>query len=199
MKLISNYKDYYDFIQGLHGIDPLITYERHFQSINSVHNSVKGKWEKISLNHQPKLNHLDTYFFAICGQLYFVANINEAFYFGNDAYIELKKIKGDVTSIRMLFDTDLRHFERLSKRHLEATSINDNENCPILIINSKNQAIVKNPRLSDFNFHKIIDPQTLFISIAQFLTRQAVIEDKRSDVEKLQAFGFDKITSFRNM
>jgi hypothetical protein len=199
MKIISGFKDYYDFVQGQFGIDALITYERHFNAFNRNGSISKNKWEKISINEQPKLKHLENFIFAICGDLYFVANLNDTLYFGPEALVELLKIKEIQKPLHRMFDPEIRHFERMSKIHLTHTDINDKENCPILILNKNGNGGYKNPRLSDFGFPKIIDPQTLFISISQFLTREPIILDKRTDIQHLEAAGFDKKVSFRKM
>lgn len=82
MKIISNFKDYYDYLQGIYGQDEKIVYERIVATKNNGYKR-DDKWVK--QGHKPDHSVLtnDYYFYrlAICGLLYCVYYYNKKFYF----------------------------------------------------------------------------------------------------------------------
>lgn len=92
MKLISNFRDYYDFLQGSYGIDPKVIYERICLT------AVGDKWKKAGL-YKPDYtkpewgqpDYLDRptrtveeAWLAICGKIYCVYIHEKRFYFGHE-------------------------------------------------------------------------------------------------------------------
>jgi hypothetical protein len=201
MKIISNFKDFYDYLQGIYGIDPKVVYERICMTQNSY--SKDAKWLKAGLYRPDCMtigNHDKVEFapIAICGRIYCVYIYNKKFYFG-DNYEALEKLKSKIQK-----DNRSIYFDNLyyAKYHLKPTDINEKENCPVCLLShswSGFHASAKNVRLSDFGIGQIISPNDMYIMISNFISREKVIIDKRTDVEKLTSKGFDKKTSFRKM
>ncbi len=211
MKLISPYKDYYDFLQGIYGIDEKIVYERIcYASINS-----KGEWLKTGLYKPYYLSAGSKYesaLLAICGTLYRVYIINREFYFGlnfqdlqEGKYLNIKRLlsqedwqrfTGDLASNRKPYDYSK------DELHLTPTDFNENNDCPVLLLGRRgrdHEVEAKNVRLSDFGFNQIMLPHDIYITISNFLSREKPIIDTRTDVQKIVGAGFDKKTSFRNV
>jgi hypothetical protein len=216
MKILSPYKDYYDYLQGVYGIDEKIVYERTcYASINS-----KGEWQKTGL-YKPMYLSVQGYEYevallAICGTLYRVYIINGKFYFGLN--------KGDFKEgkyahiTRLLpkdkynqFTSDLHDNSSYyrdgditkDKYHLTKTDLNEKNDCPVLLVKqyygSKIGVEAKNIKLSDFGIGQIISPHDIYITISNFLSREKPIVDKRTDIQKIVGKGFDKKISFRNV
>jgi hypothetical protein len=200
MKILSNFKDYYDFIAGIYGIDDTIVYERHHQTVkHGCYNWDKKEyenknWEKVPISgFSDSSMGLKTSLIALCDKTYFVAKYKGKFYFGEDAKFILNEISDKWVKSR---------FKKEMSYHSQDTNINETEKCPILLIDnngSEIRPIAKNIRLSDFGFGSFIEPLTIFTSISEFLTKEKPFVDNRTNIEKLQSFGFDKVTSFRNM
>lgn len=172
MKIISKYKDYYDFCAGKFGIDERIIYDR-------------TEFAKPS-------EYKRTYLIGFCGTVFRVILNDGDFIFGDEFekdywYSELKR-------------RDTRWF--LRGGHLTKTDINDKENCPVVLLNEQQSGLAhdaNNPILKDLGFHKIMSPEDCWINISNWLSREKTITDNRTDKEKIVGHGFDLKTSFRKM
>ena len=83
MYVKSNYKDFYDFLQGIYGVDPKVVYERICQTKKD------DKWVKSGVYKPMHIEFPKEYRFymlAICGTIYCV------FYYNNKFYIPTKAI-----------------------------------------------------------------------------------------------------------
>lgn len=216
MLIQSNYKDFYDYLQGVYGIDKKIVYERVcYASINN-----KGEWQKTGL-YKPMYVvseecKYEVAVLAICGTLYRVYIINKKFYFGLN---ELDFKEGKYSHIiKMLpkdkfteFTGDLYYNSAYwndgdkskDRHHLTSTDLNEKHNCPVLLIrknrHSSDEVIAKNVRLSDFGLGQIVSPHDIYIAISNFISREKPVLDNRTDLQKIVGKGFDKKTSFRNV
>jgi len=197
MKIISNYKDYYDYIAGIYGIDDSIVYERHHQEIKSDYDykkrsHVNHRWEKTPVRDYSNCSNNQWFFIALCGKIYFVIKYDGRFYFGEEAK-PLGALMG--LSDRLILNKNIRY-------HLMNTDLNEKEKCPVLHLSiTKGLPVVisKNPRLSDFNFGSFMQPLEVFTMISEFITKEATVLDSRTDIQKIESNGLDKVTSFRKM
>lgn len=206
MKILGNIKDYYDYLQGTYGIDPKVVYERICMTL------VGDKWVKQGIYKPEYLNPpadpspyyekpSSVYFYvlAICGKLYCVFIHNRKFYFP-DHTDALEKLESRVDKVSRQY---MRNRYSDSALHLRKTDVNEKENCPVCLIDTNSYhrgalgAMVKNVRLSDFGIGQIISPNDMYIMISNFLSREKVVIDNRTDVQKIVSKGFDKKTSFR--
>ncbi len=204
MKLVSNFKDYYDYLIGTYGIDPKAVYHRVCET--EIQKNGVLTLEKQGLYKPPHLipgTRAATYTIAFCGTIYCVFWLEGKYYFGREAY-----------EIRDVID-ELYHSHYLKERayaheHLTKTILNDLTGCPVLLLRRRqsNDPVdlwqdywvkVKNPKLSDFGFPSIIPADECFMRITNFLLREKEIKDNRTDKEKIASKGFDVKTSFRNM
>lgn len=215
MLIQSNFKDYYDYLQGVYGIDEKVVYERVcYASINS-----KGEWQKTGLYKPQYLASEDCKYevclLAICGILYRVYIIDKKFYFGLN-YADYNEGKYNHI-IKLLPKDKFKEFtgdlhdnssywndgdNSKDKHHLMPTDLNEKHNCPVLLIksyrhSSGDEIVAKNVRLSDFGIGQIVSPHDIYIAISNFLSREKPVIDKRTDIQKIVGKGFDKKTSFR--
>lgn len=209
MVIISKYKDFYDYLQGIYGRDEKIVYERHPKGTDGlfVPDYIKSPgtefdWDSMG-NKRVFFNKLH-----ICGKIYCVHYYDGNFYFGDTLYIndEFYHHGGEA-----LKDMTPEKWEARQKRgwgidkenHLKDTVENIKNNCPVLQeINSYGKSKIEfnfNVRLTDFGINKIISPHDIYINISNFLSRVEEVEDKRTNKEKIISNGFDTKISFRNM
>lgn len=62
-------------------------------------------------------------------------------------------------------------------------------------------SVMRDPRLSDYEFQKVVHPYEMLQEISMFMGSQLAVECdkmvKLSDTERLEKHGFDRVTSFR--
>ena len=202
MKIISHFKDYYDYLIGKYGIDEKVVYER----ICSTEDSKDRNWVKSGIYKPQHINIPGTIYnfemIAFCGVIYCCYYYDGKHYFGEEAkdHIPHTIIK------RGYFESDIytsRDLYKAEKYHLKQTTLNDKEECPVLIVGNDGWdnpfAKVKNPKLSDYDFGKMVSPEDCYIKLSTFLSREKQIIDTRTDKQKIVGKGFDHKTSFRNI
>ncbi len=219
MKLISPYKDYYDFLQGKYGIDEKIIYERICQSyIQEKKSFVKTPLYKFDSSGQISVmglkqeNHPKFFQLAICRKLYCGYAYKGNFYWGKLGGKKLADLLGKrFSQYHYFYDKNGKEVDLTNApwyiyckpecaRHLYATDINEKYNCPVMLIDDghANKVNIKNVRLLDFGIGQIITPEEMYLKICTFLTAEKPVMDKRNDREKISGHGFDTKTSFRH-
>lgn len=205
MKIISKYKDYYDYISGIYGEDPKLILDRREFDYNTYRFQGSG---------------IDMVTLFIAGFRVEGVYKDGNFYYGG----ELAKI-GTIKNV-----TKSKYYWAWSNRYYEATyyvvenetnnpywvlgdivkdrdKINVLEDCPILIrsaIGSRTEQInVENfPILQDLGLPSFIPPEKIHRWLSDWLSeieneKERNITPALSDIEKIENKGFDKITSFR--
>lgn len=198
MRIISNFKDYYDFLTGKYGIDEKCVYERVCSTENP-----EGKWWKSGI-YKPKHKEPATIYnfeiIAVCGTLYSCFYYNGKHYFGAEAenYIpaKIKDPSPYGNSTNTVID-----LHRGKEYHLKKTDLNEKEGCPVLLLNTERplRAQVKNIKLADFDFAKVLPAEECYLQISSFLLKEKPVVDNRTDIQKIIGKGFDKKESFRNI
>lgn len=177
MKIISKYKDYYDYVAGIYGIDQTIVYERKVEGYNWL---LKEAFNPDLSQSFPTKSAL----IAICGTLYFCFIHEGKHYFGDD----IMKVYNSLPS-------GYKYLTNRHTQHLSKTEVNRDMNCPIVLISG--YLYIKNIKLSDWQIASILPPEKIWVMISEFLTKEEVVIDTRTDIEKIEAKGFDKKKSFR--
>lgn len=187
MKLITNFKDYYDFLIGKYGIDEKCVYER------------TNKY-----NPNFKLEPLEYKAFRIhfCNTTYFGHYYRGKFYYGKDAENHIPKFIGNADIFGKIYRGQTHDPLTWDGKKQYEYSYNEKLNCPIVLNGSHNyrQEFTGqlNVKLSDFGFGKVIEPEEAFIKISNFIMREKEIPDNQSNKEKIVSHGFDLKTSFRH-
>jgi hypothetical protein len=190
MKIISKYKDYYDYLVGIYGVDEKLILDRTDFVLTS------------------KLTNKSKVTFYICGYIIDGYYIDGKFYYGSD----LEQFADEPSKWRWLNDNDLYYIKDDQFRYrtlnfykvptLDKDNINETMNCPILIVDSKSSeskiSFSKFPILKDYDVVSIFPPEKLWTMIYDFLSKNKDIENKQSDKEKIISKGFDYKHSFRN-
>lgn len=200
MKLISGFKDYYDYLIGAKfGIDEKCIYLRVTEvSMPFTHSPVlftKRAFKSIGLPEYANS------FMVFIGDLEFKG----VHYNGNFFYDREKALSGipnnviEKSRISSIKNEDWwsgkeqDFFGRIKTK----ISLTEKYNCPV-VINFSGE-IIKNPKLIDFQFGKAMDAETAFIKITNFILREKEIINNQTNKEKIISHGFDWKTSFRKM
>lgn len=189
MKIISKYKDYYDYYVSKYGVDDLAVLDRR-----------EGKVLFIKDVEPPTYNTILT--FAICGQLYDVVVNSAGKIFHGE---EIKTLKSQSTynpgKESFYIEVGYRRNRRVWTQSRK-TNLNDLHNCPILLLDHIKDTITKFPRLENFEFYRMIKPEDMWVTLYQWLmnknTEQENISTEQTDKEKIIAKGFHIKKSFRH-
>lgn len=180
MRIISKYKDYYDYYQGIFGVDNNKIYKR----TNYIF------YEKFN----PTLRVYDflLHTFAINNKIHF---------FFEDKAKMLYLTKDNLANLKLPYYTEKHVLEIISNAD---TDINRQKRQPIVYgrIVRGNKIVWQNgvPIMKSFGFQKVMSARKLYIEVESFmgyLKDNPPIPDKRTNKEKIITNGFDVKTSFR--
>lgn len=201
MKIISKYRDFYDYLSGIWGEDPKIILDRR-EFVNHEFYSIPTK-----------------IILFICGKRIEGFYDGENFYFGESLskFGIIREKRKYPFWLYNRYHSDVEPSRYVSFKHksnLTATvdyiinvditndleNHNIKENCPILI-NTGYKNDEKYPILSKMNVGSILPPEVIYQMLVDWLSeRNSESEnraDNRTDIEKLTSKGFDKKCSFR--
>ena len=216
MKILSSYKDYYDYLTGIWGEDPLLVLDRRdFKNISRE----RFDFSETAIRRVYIGNH--------CVQ--FLSKDREA-YFGNSILEVLgkdaKKAEEIYTFQRPsiekrygmkwedLVEHGIHQIKGSYSRHSCTEVLLKPFVCkrppflpPEVVIGmgdfeTKNAYWdLKYPILKDIGVNKLVPPETVYQWITEYLSeqknKQELTQDLRTDTQKLEGKGFDKRTSFR--
>jgi hypothetical protein len=195
MKIISNFKDYYDFQVGLFGLDESIVYDRNTAFFD------KKTWIKRRYI-EPQFRDFEMRAFAIAGKIYAVC-------FNKGVFVPMEEVR-DIIEQKSKAERWFNQYtyKYLIHYHLSETNLNEKFDCPVIELDYQRNsfplhntltfsAAVLNPCLSFFHLFKVLPPEEIWVSIVNFLTRDKPFIDTRSNNEKVISNGFNLKTSFR--
>lgn len=205
MRILSKYKDYYDFYTGIFGVDNNKVYDRReiveFDKTNSAWNSDYG-----------------VITFAICGKLYTMYVYRGELYHTPE---EMEKLDMEIREhssykydkLRLSFwESSLKRGESPFEKEFNLTNniptdINIKRREPVLVeistwryMNKLKDKDFSVPLLESFEFYKVLDPKEIYIQIETFLgwlVDNPPLPDEQTNIGKIESHGFDKKTSFR--
>jgi len=212
MKIISKHKEYYDYVQGIYGIDELLTYDRRVEYLEKPREFDEEK---------PR-----TYYFAICGRKYLVIHYLDNFYHTIDELMVLHKLlkKNGISYDRNDGLVDNYHYDhrtyRRKKSNIETevkrfydegnveTDYNKIHRHPVLVSNyhgTSNYGVYDHdwsiPYLTKFGFGSWIPAEEIYRDISYFigwLNDNPEIPNNQTNKEKILSHGFDMKKSFRH-
>jgi len=193
MKIISKYKDYYDYLSGIYGEDPKLILDRRNSNLLHLYNNSK----------------IELY---IAGYIIEGLYKDNKYYFGKDLKPFIQKDNLSLFARRYLSRHEKRDYNKSVHIkykdndfwcYLEPVKdilyTNNNKNCPILVKYANR--IIKYPKLIDLKLAKFIEPKTIYFWLVEWLSTQITNKEKIqtiiSNAEKIEAKGFDKKKSFR--
>jgi hypothetical protein len=200
MKIISKYKDYYDYLVGIYGIDEKLVLDRTKFDIPSYSNVVT---------------------FYICGKCidgYYDAK-DERFYFGDDILKKFPKKEKRYSKwyLRIMGDDtddahEVVHITVEGSRFGQYANLtilddkrytNEKMGCPIMcsgkVNYNQNPTYYHFPKLDETGIAKMLPPHEIYMLLNKWLGKDKVFTDNRTNEEKILSAGFDKKISFRNI
>lgn len=223
MKILSSYKDYYDYLVGIYGEDPILVLDRreHSQPYDIIVNSTGYTTERNIKTHYLWVGDYCIQFMSYNGVPYYgedVKNIPgitvkegkqlhrwwvnsyESKYglswdeLLKNGLMELSWEKGRFDGVSFLPNP----VKRKRPEHLDPSVVIALGN----FYNTKhNYGDSIYPILANLNLNKFVPPETVYKWITEYLSKlkleQEQHTDTRTDVQRLEGKGFDKKTSFR--
>jgi hypothetical protein len=189
MKIISGYKDYYDYLMGVYGQDEKLVLDRS---------------EHTYINYMPTYD--DVYTFHIGEYMIEAFYHNGKFYFGDNIkqfaiepslYFKLYRYN---TGDNYVVKTEIQNKECLKEpKYLGDKSPTWKKDCPILLGKKDFQ---KFPILKEYNIPSLLDAHTTWQYLTDWLSKRITKNENNtqpiSDKVKIVSAGFDLKTSFRN-
>lgn len=225
MKILSKYKDYYDYLQGVWGSDPKLVLDRRteelhrkedlYSSPRPFSSERKGKYVAIGINDKV---YTGVYIFSE-DKFYYGEELNElAESTGYNSWHDKKwmlkwrsdNYQVDENYVEVVLGKD--RFGRLESYDLNTQPItkiglNTRFNCPIVIYNSQDDFDrLKNPYkfpiLKELEFARVLPPEEVFREISDWLSKRITQKEIQregilTNKEKIEAKGFDAKRSFR--
>ena len=200
MKIISKYKDYYDYLQGVYGVDEKLVLDRRSENI------------KVS-------KHTGKHVLVICGKVLEFLCINGVFYFGKD--IErfneselLKKTFSLDKKPKYLVNPNINqknywnfcrfYYDGLSEDVYNIYNLKElSKECPIFLYHVSSETIWQRfPSLVELGVNKVIDAHTIWNELSNWLSNKITSSEPQQpvgdDKVRLLSAGFDLKTSFRH-
>jgi len=190
--IISKYKDFYDYLQGIYGIDKNIVFERNSNSSQTYYNNT-------------------FYEFHIMGKIY------GGFLFENKWIYDFQELNNIVENWKTIVIPKLQRsnweYEKIRKylskfdgnfyyqniiiTDWKLSKENLKQDCPILLY--INSGWDKFPKLVDTFIPKVISAHDMYISLGEWCSKKDVeIKNFPTDMNRFESKGFDKKKSFRN-
>jgi len=188
MKIISKYKDYYDYLTGIYGVDELRILDRTKFEIPYYNNMVSfficG-------------NRIDSYYDDKLCKFYFGEDLKARFPILKERYMGWYTGEAGEDNV-VLIDTPGHRVTPAYFVTIDDTSkLNEKANCPILCTSCNIQYLF--PKLDETGISKVLPPHDIYVMLTEWLSKEKVILDTRTDEEKILSAGFDKKISFRNI
>lgn len=185
MKIISKHKDYYDYLQGIYGVDNYKIYNR-----NKI--VLEKEFELIFEDKKKKPNQHFIYAFAINGKVYKMVKTRTGIFPMTKEL--LKSLGYDKWSIDRSLDFD------------ETTDLNKLLRKPVLVseggyLYKDSKKIECDPILKTFGFHKVLTAHEVYVEVETFLgwmKDNPEPPNNQTNANKIVTNGFDLKTSFRH-
>lgn len=226
MKIISKHKDYYDYLQGIYGIDELMVYDRRRENLIRHQDVVYLSDRDKVVSHQ----------FAICNKMWTFYEYKGKTYHTVEELVKLDTIlrkSGDERDEFLRYGSWSRYgknaLESAKIRYAEVngeTNVNKEVRQPVLIrsrggeftvtkvkinkgyyvtewydTDKKESSSWSVPILKDFGLPSYYKADQLYQDISSFIAwtkDNPEIPNKQTDKEKLKSHGFDDKISFRH-
>jgi hypothetical protein len=226
MKILSKYKDYYDYLQGVIGIDPLAFYERNpvdpdfthtkFSSVNykNYMPTVIGEFgdRNVRVNSESSLSayanrdkpvyRIDLH---ICDVQYSFLVDQFGSYFPR--WVDSEEWSDDCFDpnwpnhiLDQFVKSDDSHWKFKYRKGLHGNVSSElNQKWGIPIIMQIGKEFIGNPRLSDLRFNSVVDAESMYLMLTDWFLRrrEGPPPAPQTDHAKIESHGMDPKTSFR--
>lgn len=197
MKIISKYKDYYDYLQGVYGVDEKLVLDRRLSEhpaaySNGVHRFVIGNTLVDSL-------YIDGVWY--CGEADMIK-------IGGERYEQVNPKDGTkLLSYRVnykdLFGKIVTNSVCVTPYGRIGNPINNSGHAIYLISKSFGKEKYFYPRLEQYGIQKVLKPHDIWVELSNWLgmelTKKEPQQPVGDDKVRILSAGFDLKTSFRNI
>lgn len=213
MKILTprNNKDYYDYLAGVYGIDDKVVYDRRQFTVLARLDSPFFSYAKMD-NDAPKREirttewtrrHCKWVTKYVATELHCMLEVGLKWYFfqvnrylneSNELCLEWKIVKTKkIAKSQRLGETPITFFSAYANYtfwHTEKLDISVNK-----------KKAIPNPILAGTPITSLIPPQEIYQELSSYISslNDKEVIDTRNDVQKAEAAGFDRKTSFRNI
>jgi hypothetical protein len=203
MKIISKYKDYYDYLQGIYGVDEKLTLDRTNFNI---------------MKYGPSYSCLIEIYIGEWLVHGFYDKDTKRYYFGDD--IEQFSTEFPYYYNNSVANKDTHYYVKLEEfrtykilfilkepKHLGDTSVTWEKECPILIREISHNGhnpdnYINFPILREYNVGSMVDAHTVWIWLSEWLGKNITKNEHEvpvgDDKVRIVSAGFDLKDSFRN-
>jgi hypothetical protein len=225
MKILSKHKDYYDYLQGIYGIDEKMVYDRRSDNLAKP-NSLTYRWEQ----GDDKTTYVE-YTFAICNKIFTIYKYKGKIYHTVEELLELDDLLTKKDDTKGVLGYWVRKGGRKSlekeakeiyERKNTETDVNKKLRQPVLVkdsygefsapitithggyfgsYTSKESAKWSIPILSEYGVASVYPAEKIYQDISSFLgwlVDNPPIPDNQTNDEKITSHGFDLKQSFRH-
>lgn len=196
MKIISKYKDYYDYMIAKYGYDNLIVYDRRGIILSD---------DDVTLMNP---NECEYRMFLICGNTFTIFYYKRKIYHTPEEIVQLHNLlkkysKQSPLDDKFIYDNNFRKLSVKARAQAvfndfnKPTKINKKMKAPVLMLKGDEYVIVP---LKRYGVPKYISPDDMFSEIYSFLSKlkDVCIPNNQTDGEKILSHGFDEKISFRH-
>lgn len=196
MLILSKFKDYYDYLQGIYGIDTKKVLDR--TKVNSQYVQ-----DYININPKESLFHYPEEILYFCGNIYKLYNrANYDYWWGNEEKIRMyDRYLGWINrdGFEVVYQDDKIVWIKESSE-----SKGDNQiDFPYYLLATYNAKVIEYksiPVLKHIHFDKVMAPDECYRRIEEYISyREPEPNTDPNDMNRYESKGFDKKTSFRNM
>ncbi len=212
MRIVSGFKDYYDFPTSFYGVDEKRVYVRTREKLED--SKAKNKWDihgkkKLIVDikdHQPGdiISRTVGWFFtvAFCNNLYqgYYSEVSKKFIYNVDDLPELAR--------KYIMETGYWWRRKTLKVgdyfKPEPTNINKLIEAPVMVMSPNHVdragGDVKNENLGLYHFGRVIEPTRAYQEVYTWIGyKEPEMPKDPKDMYRFEAKGFDKKTSFRKI
>lgn len=221
MKIISKYKDYYDYLQGIWGVDEKLILDRteffvqpytpsngtliRFHICGYQVEGIFWKGEYLygtELERFLELKDKPSKFYRKKIPNKFRQKDDRYYNFSIQTDFSSKYVGYEILKSPVLFK-EIPRKEIYYQSKVQIHDPNDFLECPILIENGKEHKVngisyAKFPILEDYQFHKVFSAEKIWLMLTEYLGREKVLVNNQTNSEKILSNGFDLKSSFRN-
>lgn len=195
MKIISKYKDYYDYLQGIYGVDEKLVLDRR----ESDH---------------PMYYQNGRHVFVIGDLMVDVLHIDGKFYCGESDMIKLggtkieNKSQPNIINYRVEYLEQSSYFLKKEISTIRVTAhrknrVDDNFNQYAIYKPESLNTCIPYPRLEQYGIQKVLKPHDIWVELSNWLGKQLTKNEPTvpigDDKIRIISAGFDLKTSFRNV
>ncbi len=176
MRILSKYKDYYDYLTGIYGVDEKIFLDRR---VCDGEDTGTGSIELYICDYT-------IHGYVKDDKIYWMEN--------------MKEIARDYDSAtdEYIIDDGLRFPRtRRRKKMFKDKPVNTHHDCAILM--NGYHTNMRFPRLDVLGINKLISAKDMYLMLTAWLAPKDVVVNRQTDKEKILSNGFDLKTSFRKI